>query len=188
MNILKCFFLISPLFSIHSVSGQVTEKLIAQKDSLSLLKVDLQQKIVQISNEIKSIDERLSIIDFEKIKDNPIISEVAFKVSIYKLPSSNSEVIIAIPAKKKFEILGYSSGYFKVNYNGEIGYLNEIYIKSNSQINTLKNSNFDTEHYLKSKSTPSKSKGYYKDKTIYTGPRGGKYYINKNGNKTYIKN
>jgi colicin import membrane protein len=22
---------------------------------------------------------------------------------------------------------------------------------------------------------------------IYTGPRGGKYYINKNGNKTYIK-
>jgi colicin import membrane protein len=24
-------------------------------------------------------------------------------------------------------------------------------------------------------------------RTIYTGPRGGKYYINKNGNKTYIK-
>lgn len=23
--------------------------------------------------------------------------------------------------------------------------------------------------------------------TIYTGPRGGRYYINKNGNKTYIK-
>lgn len=25
------------------------------------------------------------------------------------------------------------------------------------------------------------------DKTIYTGPRGGQYYINKNGKKTYIK-
>jgi colicin import membrane protein len=24
-------------------------------------------------------------------------------------------------------------------------------------------------------------------RTIYTGPRGGRYYINKNGNKTYIK-
>lgn len=24
-------------------------------------------------------------------------------------------------------------------------------------------------------------------RTIYTGPRGGKYYINSNGNKTYIK-
>jgi colicin import membrane protein len=27
----------------------------------------------------------------------------------------------------------------------------------------------------------------YGGRTIYTGPRGGKYYINKNGNKTYIK-
>ncbi len=33
------------------------------------------------------------------------------------------------------------------------------------------------------KSSNSNSSG----RTIYTGPRGGKYYINKNGNKTYIK-
>lgn len=26
-----------------------------------------------------------------------------------------------------------------------------------------------------------------KNRTIYEGPRGGRYYINKNGNKTYIK-
>lgn len=28
---------------------------------------------------------------------------------------------------------------------------------------------------------------YYNGHKILTGPRGGKYYINKNGNKTYIK-
>ncbi|MFH0761446.1 MAG: hypothetical protein V2A67_08080 [Bacteroidota bacterium] len=38
----------------------------------------------------------------------------------------------------------------------------------------------------KSSSVPTSS-GTYNGKTIYTGPRGGKYYINKNGNKTYIK-
>ena len=27
----------------------------------------------------------------------------------------------------------------------------------------------------------------YNGKAIYTGKRGGKYYINKSGNKTYIK-
>lgn len=27
----------------------------------------------------------------------------------------------------------------------------------------------------------------YNGKIVHTGPRGGKYYINKNGNKTYIK-
>ena len=29
--------------------------------------------------------------------------------------------------------------------------------------------------------------GEYNGKKVYTGPRGGKYYINKNGNKTYVQ-
>ncbi|WP_199741558.1 hypothetical protein [Flavobacterium sp. GSP6] len=33
-------------------------------------------------------------------------------------------------------------------------------------------------------STPS----YSSSNTIYTGPRGGQYYINSNGNKTYVSN
>ncbi len=38
------------------------------------------------------------------------------------------------------------------------------------------------------KSTTKSTKSSYSgSKTIHTGPRGGKYYINKNGNKTYIK-
>ena len=41
----------------------------------------------------------------------------------------------------------------------------------------------------KSTATPSKSSGtsVSSSRTIQTGPRGGQYYINKNGNKTYIK-
>jgi hypothetical protein len=38
--------------------------------------------------------------------------------------------------------------------------------------------------------TKSETKSYNSNssgKTIYTGPRGGQYYINKNGKKTYIK-
>lgn len=33
----------------------------------------------------------------------------------------------------------------------------------------------------------SSSNSTYNNKTIITGPRGGQYYINKNGNKTYIR-
>lgn len=32
----------------------------------------------------------------------------------------------------------------------------------------------------------SESGEYYNGHKIYTGPRGGRYYINKNGQKTYI--
>lgn len=46
---------------------------------------------------------------------------------------------------------------------------------------TLKESN------EKAPKTPDKVTGKYNGKKVYTGPRGGKYYINKNGNKTYIQ-
>ncbi|RTY97035.1 hypothetical protein EKL98_16175, partial [Flavobacterium bomense] len=39
----------------------------------------------------------------------------------------------------------------------------------------------------KAPKTPDKVTGEYNGKKVYTGPRGGKYYINKNGNKTYIQ-
>ena len=36
------------------------------------------------------------------------------------------------------------------------------------------------------KKVADKATGSYKGKKVFTGPRGGKYYINKNGNKTYV--
>ena len=38
----------------------------------------------------------------------------------------------------------------------------------------------------KAPKTPDKVTGKYNGKKVYTGPRGGRYYINSNGNKTYI--
>ncbi|WP_281297597.1 hypothetical protein [Flavobacterium limnophilum] len=52
---------------------------------------------------------------------------------------------------------------------------------SSKKAPTLKESN------EKAPKTPDKVTGEYKGKKVYTGSRGGKYYINKNGNKTYIQ-
>lgn len=48
--------------------------------------------------------------------------------------------------------------------------------------------------YKKYKAKKNNSKKVYREssqksngRVIYTGPRGGRYYINSNGNKTYIK-
>jgi len=37
-----------------------------------------------------------------------------------------------------------------------------------------------------SKTIPANAAGYYHGHKLYNGPRGGCYYINKNGNKTYV--
>jgi len=68
--------------------------------------------------------------------------------------------------------------------------------KSSSTYNTYSNSIYKTNNPLKSYSKPGNSYTIPKNtfnynssssKTIYTGSRGGKYYINSKGNKTYIK-
>lgn len=82
----------------------------------------------------------------------------------------------------------YQKGYYKSN---------GTYVKPHYK--TVKNNtnrdNFSTRGnhnpYTGKKGTRAKdySSGAYnygQGKTIYTGPRGGQYYINKNGNKTYV--
>ena len=50
----------------------------------------------------------------------------------------------------------------------------------------------DTYYNTSSYSTPTYSSSYstpaYSTTPVYTGSRGGQYYINSNGNKTYIRN
>jgi colicin import membrane protein len=59
---------------------------------------------------------------------------------------------------------------------------NEKYTKGSS---TKKPTYKETNE--KAPKTPDKVTGTYNGKKVYTGPKGGKYYINKNGNKTYIQ-
>lgn len=54
--------------------------------------------------------------------------------------------------------------------------------------NPKEGSDYCWQHQGNSKINPTeKSSSYSGNKTIYTGPRGGQYYINSKGNKTYIK-
>jgi len=82
----------------------------------------------------------------------------------------------------------YQSGYTKDNGT----YVNPHY-KTNS--NNTNSDNFSTKsnYNYTNGTTGTKAKDYSNDalnygsgKTIHTGPKGGQYYINNNGNKTYV--
>lgn len=70
-------------------------------------------------------------------------------------------------------------------YTGEEG------TKPRSEYNNV-NSSYNNSSYNNSYNNSSSnyptSSSYESNRTIYTGSRGGQYYINSNGNKTYIKN
>lgn len=57
-----------------------------------------------------------------------------------------------------------------------------------SYTNSLYYNSYTPSTYSSYYSTPSYKDVSYSTNAVYTGPRGGTYYINSNGNKTYIKN
>ncbi len=82
----------------------------------------------------------------------------------------------------------YVSGYFKTDGT----YVSGHYRTSSNNTNwdnysTQGNSNSYTgEKGTRARDYSPEALNYGSGKTIYTGPRGGQYYINSNGNKVYV--
>lgn len=66
---------------------------------------------------------------------------------------------------------GYINLYDRHDKNPNVGYMSTPVITEPSYYNNYKSSSYDLNS----------------GRTIYEGPRGGNYYINSNGNKTYIR-
>lgn len=81
---------------------------------------------------------------------------------------------------------GTSGGEYYVNSTGNKIYVKNTTTKTNSSnySNTSRSSYYSPSSYsTPTYSSPSSSTS----RDIQTGPRGGQYYINSNGNKTYVK-
>lgn len=121
---------------------------------------------------IKDIQTGTRKVQYHK-NSNVYTNPINYSTSIpsYTLPPSSSSTLNDIQT-------GTRGGQYYINSNG-----NKTYIKNN-------NSNAFTKPINPSYSTPSysiPSSSLPTLRNIQTGPRGGQYYINSNGNKTYIK-
>ena len=85
---------------------------------------------------------------------------------------------------KPLFVLGVYDGWYRVRHSD-----NRVYYTRPYRLSKLKRTPQYTRNttpaYVPAYSAPSSSGS--SSRSIQTGPRGGKYYINKNGNKTYIK-
>jgi hypothetical protein len=87
----------------------------------------------------------------------------------------------------------YSNMYFAVKYKGGDYFVYYPYIHElDSYEHIVANVELKEVHrpHISSQSTNTgsyQSGSSGSDRVIHTGPKGGRYYINKNGNKTYVK-
>lgn len=111
------------------------------------------------------------------------------------LPAPNQALFnpqIALPGGTKVFISTYHNDYYKVRYSNQDYYIFYPYFDEIQYAVDLRDE-IETGgvNISGTKELPKQPKVRYTSspgsRTIHTGPRGGRYYINKNGNKTYIK-
>lgn len=107
---------------------------------------------------------------------------------VRELPSAMADSYFELPKNAIVKIRRHDINYWEVDLNGRVGYVGVYYILDYSRTENPFVSTRYTGPGDDSRDAPS---GLSSIPTtgapIYTGPRGGRYYINSHGNKTYIR-
>ncbi len=102
------------------------------------------------------------------------------------------------PQKQSTSIYGYGntnqntgvqSGYYKPSTGSYVApsYHTQRVNTNTNNFSTQGNQNPYTQQLgTKPRDYSAESQSLHRGKTVYTGPNGGQYYINSNGNKTYL--
>ncbi|WP_165750430.1 hypothetical protein [Cellulophaga sp. Z1A5H] len=180
-------------------------------DKIALL--ENQKKKIEL--EVKNLTDSIARIDLKitQIKSKEILSKVndssitviARKGTKLKKDSFvYADIITTFEEDKEVIILDFRDDYFKVCQGSLCGYVHSLWIKRNNvtsifikfketekKQNTELNSKSSTYNssLLNSNQTsnPSyKASSYSSSRNYYRGPRGGCYYINPKGNKSYV--
>lgn len=175
------------------------KKLQNEIDSIKLEKYNYLSIIEKLDKQILDIESKIRDINYETARINPDNIKVisAFRLPLYSEPNSLITVKNWVDGNSEIILLGYDNSthieFVKISYKGLIGYINLYSIQEDKPIRNLVDE--FVERYKKKVGKTEKSyesinssPSTYSDSHYYrTGPRGGQYYINKNGNKTYKK-
>lgn len=192
----------------------IIEKLQRTNDSLNSIKNRLLKQIESINQDIeknssKILELKLNI-PVSQFVETKIVSKgiLPFKLSA----TYQSKIEYWIPANSTLLFTDIANDeWVVVKHEGKTGYVFASFLDSYPEIISQVKRITQQKTLLKSAgvkynsgstysgssytpSSPSYSSDSYSpsssgssSRTIYTGPRGGRYYINSNGNKTYIK-
>ncbi|MGO4920635.1 hypothetical protein [Maribacter spongiicola] len=196
---LTCLALLTSLFSYSQTDKKLNE--------LENQKKNIELEVENLTDSIRSIDLKIAQIRsqkfLDKIKDSSLTAIARKGAKLKNRPSLYADIISTFIENKEVIILEYHDSYFEVCQGSLCGYMSEIWIKSNDSTSEFIKS-IDTEKKLNNNlnNTPSsfstsikstnsssssyKPKRYRSSRAYYRGSRGGCYYINSSGNKSYV--
>jgi hypothetical protein len=193
MKKIVLFILLSSTFGFSQNSAELkelNETLKFQKKSLIEKKINIENQIIKIKKKIEINNSKISIQNFKK---NAIVTILKRNCSFYEKPNENSKIIEFPKKKKKIYLIEYYAfgTYFKAIYNNYLGYIKAKDIRQIKRVRELKLVKKSENKYSNTLPSQKKTKKTFKkrrtySKTYFRGPRGGCYYINAKGNKSYV--
>jgi hypothetical protein len=169
-------------------------------DSLSVELSMLEQEKKAIESQINVINLQIEKLSHQKMiefGDSTIKAKCVYFSGCYltDAPNSRSNIVkkVLYGESVRIDARYFVNKYFKASAAGEVGYLYYEVVERNPDVLVLlKAYSSKAQPLTPSTSVSQQGNDYSAPSTggyhsIQTGPRGGKYYINSNGKKTYVK-
>tara|TARA_R110002020_G_scaffold296658_1_gene512317 strand:+ start:111464 stop:112066 length:603 start_codon:yes stop_codon:yes gene_type:complete len=194
---MKSIFIFSLFLITALCSAQAEEEiklLLNERKKLEMVQSRIIDSISQIDTKIQEI--KSSEIKL-KIKDSSLIAYLRISTKIKDEPTALGKPLATLPANSKVIILDYSEGYYHICSDLICGFINEMWVIPSQELrqyvdikkgkptpNSVSNFNYNSRQTTSKKQTQKRVTR--PSKIYHTGPRGGCYYINSKGNKSYV--
>ncbi len=120
--------------------------------------------------------------EFTEISSNKKATIISENANLRKTPEMSSEILEVVPKGEEIAVIKQKGAWFQIQYNEQTGWLHGNTFRLHEQpISTPKTETYEPPPVRAKPFKSSSSDSYY-----IRGPRGGCYYINRNGNKTYV--
>jgi hypothetical protein len=138
---MKCYLFLILLIIAKNTFSQDLSKLQNQIDSLNYLKNEYTIKLQSVDNEIKQLEERKTVEQYNKVKSFDYLINQKLQILIRDRDNSSGRIIFDPKNGETVKLLDYDldSKCWTVSFNNNIGYVNEVFFQGNSKIEDFKN-------------------------------------------------
>ena len=190
--IIRSFLLFATLVSNLAMFGQHSDEIEKLKKERAALKI----QISQIEESIRQIDSKITNLEskslLKRINDSSLTAFPKSGALLRSSPNTKGEILHRFKGLKEIILLSYKDEYFQACFGNMCGYVNRYYLKDGIELSevftkqTNPKKSYSSKRTISPKHSNYTKKSYSRSRTYYRGPRGGCYYINSNGNKTYV--
>lgn len=173
---------------------------VSNEEKIKQIKKEIESYHVKIENLQDSVDSIKVVINKQKLdsikEKGGVVCNLSSSMSakLRDKPDLLGKEIFIVPSSSEIQIIEYikDTEYFKVLYKEKVGYVNEVYLSKNCNVEVLKSdiiiNDVDKKNSIKKPVNTSTSNTLPKKSTTqyYRGSRGGCYYYNSSGNKQYV--